>query len=150
MKDPIGANGVLQEAIKRYIRSAFGTNSPTFEKDRRELLDTPGVLFQTAYVEPIPTYKSGNFLAELSESDLPGLNEAGRNAFKAVVGSGLFGGGHPLYLHQQAMLRKSLEGKHCVVVTGTGSGKTESFLLPAIASIIREATGPSKPWERAA
>jgi len=148
MKDPIGAHGVLQDGIKRYITSAFGTNSPTFEMDRRELLDTAGVLFQTVYVEPIHSYKSGSLLTELSEADLPGLNDAGRKAFKAVVGSGLFGGGHPLYLHQQTMLRRSLEGKHCVVVTGTGSGKTESFLLPAIANIVREATHPSKPWAR--
>ena len=59
MKDPILAYGRLQDGIKRYIISAFGTNSATFEEDRRRLLDTPGVLFQTPYVEPIPTYRSG-------------------------------------------------------------------------------------------
>src|SRR5690606_37786648 len=43
------------------------------------------------------------------------------------------------------MLKKGLAGKeeggkHCVVVTGTGSGKTEAFLLPVLARIIKEGT----------
>lgn len=146
MKDPVGAYETIQRGIKRYITSAFSTNSETLEKDRGALLDTPGVLFQTPYVEPIPSYKPGTFLANLQARDLPGLGERGQDAFKAVIGAGLFSGRHPLYLHQQRMLEKSLDGRHCVVVTGTGSGKTESFLLPVIANIIREATQPAKPW----
>jgi len=146
MKDPIGAFETLQDGVKRYITSAFGTNSPTFEQERKGLLDHPGVLFQIPFIEPIPSYKSGSSLTELSEVDLPGLNIAGREAFKDVISTGLFSGGHPLYLHQQTMLRKSLQGKHCVVVTGTGSGKTEAFLLPVLANIIGEATNPSMKW----
>lgn len=148
MKDPIGAYEVLQDGIKRYITSAFGTNSYTFEKDRRDLLDMPGVLFQTPYIEPITSYKSGRFLADLQDDDLPNMEGRGRKAFKAIVGAGLFSGEHALYLHQQTMLKNAMEGKHCVVVTGTGSGKTESFLLPVIANIVREATNPSSHWAR--
>ena len=40
------------------------------------------------------------------------------------------------------MLKQSLSGKHAVVVTGTGSGKTESFLLPVLAQIVSEALFP--------
>jgi len=148
MKDPIGAYELLQDGIKRYITSAFSTNSESFEKERLGLLDTPGVLFQTPFVEPIPTYKPGRYLRDLSTGDLPHLDDKSREAFKAIAGAGLFSGPHPLYVHQQRMLRASLDGKHCVVVTGTGSGKTESFLLPVIANVVREATCPSKPWPR--
>jgi len=146
MKDPINAFETLQAGIKRYITSAFGTNSESFEKERKALLDKPGVLFQTPYVEPIPSYKSGKKLDQLTAEDLPSLNQEGVEAFQNIVGAGLFNGGYPLYTHQQNMLKKSLSGKHCVVVTGTGSGKTESFLLPVIANIIREATTPDSHW----
>ncbi|MFO1191279.1 MAG: DEAD/DEAH box helicase [Rhodoferax sp.] len=44
------------------------------------------------------------------------------------------------------MLREALRGRHCVVVTGTGSGKTEAFLLPVLASIVREAASEARPW----
>lgn len=147
MKDPIGAYDRLQDGIKRYITSAFATNSETFEKERGSLLSQSGVLFQEPYVEPIPTYKSGCSLGELSADDLPGLNDCGREAFKAIVGAGLFTGDYPLHSHQQRMLKESLGGKHGVVVTGTGSGKTEAFLLPVIANIIREATDPKTKWK---
>lgn len=146
MKDPIGAYSQIQGAIKRYITSAFGTNSPSFEDDRKALLDTPGVLFQEAYVEPIPAYASGKELGGLGAEDLPGMDGTARKAFVTVAGSGLFPAQAHLYLHQQRMLRRALEGKHCVVVTGTGSGKTESFLLPVVANIVREATAASRGW----
>lgn len=149
MRDPIGSFEQIQSSIKRYIKSAFATNSDTFEADRAALLDTTGVLFQEAYVEPIPAYVSGKELVALDSADLPGLSLQAIAAFKGIVGAGLFSGGHPLYLHQQRMLKESLGGKHCVVVTGTGSGKTESFLLPVIASIIREAMAAGSGWAAA-
>lgn len=149
MKDPIGAFERIQSSTKRYITSAFATDSSSFEEDRKALLDTVGVLFQEPYVEPIPAYESGKKLADLTTSDLPGLSEKAMEAFKHIVGAGLFSGGYPLYLHQQRMLKESLSGKHCVVVTGTGSGKTESFLLPVMASIICEAMASGKGWRDA-
>src|SRR5690606_32068812 len=150
MKDPINAFETLQDGIKRYITSAFGTNSESFEKERKELLDKPGVLFQTPYVEPIPSYKPGKKLEQLTTEDLPYLNQEGIEAFQHIAGAGLFNSGYQLYTHQQSMLKASLSGKHCVVVTGTGSGKTESFLLPVIANIIREATAPDCHWGESA
>lgn len=148
MKDPLRAYGAMQEGIKRYITSAFGTNSPSFEKERRELLDRDGVLFQEAFVEPVPSYAFGKKLSELDQNDLHGLSRKGVEAFRKIVGAGLFKGDFNLYKHQQSMLVNSLAGKHCVVVTGTGSGKTESFLLPVLANIIREATAEGKEWKR--
>lgn len=148
MRDPIGAYGAMQEGIKRYITSAFGTNSPSFEDERGELLDRNGVLFQEAYVEPVPSYASGKKLSDLDPDDLHGLSPGGIEAFKRIVGAGLFRGDYPLHKHQQSMLVNSLRGKHCVVVTGTGSGKTESFLLPVLANIVREATAEGREWGR--
>lgn len=145
MRDPIGTYAAIQQAIKKYITTAFRTNSPTFEEERRALLDTPGVLFQESFVEPLPEYDSGLLLDDLAATDLPGLSVAAREAFIAIARAGLFRDAYPLYVHQQRMLANSLAGKHCVVVTGTGSGKTEAFLLPVLGNIVKEAVDRG-PW----
>lgn len=145
MDNPVKAYERIKDGVRLYIKSAFKTNSPTFEEDRDHLLRKDGVLFQQAYLEPIPAYAPGVMLDELGTADLPGMNEAGLQAFKRIVSAGLFEGSFPLYKHQQTMLRESMQGKHCVVVTGTGSGKTESFLLPVMGAIIREASSSWAP-----
>ncbi len=147
--DPIGAWDELQNQLKRYVKSAFGTNSPSFEHERANLLDTPGVFFQDPYLELLPQYSTAKHLNALDAADLPGLSEEARRGFIALAGSGLMPPGAILYVHQQKMLRAALERKHCVVVTGTGSGKTESFLLPVIASIAKEAHRQPSGWKAA-
>ena len=147
MDNPIKAYESIKEGIRLYIKSAFKTNSRSFELDREALLKKSGVLFQDAYLEPVPAYASGKSLKELGAGDIPGMGEAGVEAFKRIVGAGLFDGDFPLYKHQQRMLTESMTGKHCVVVTGTGSGKTESFLLPVLGTIIREGVGLWAPCE---
>jgi DEAD/DEAH box helicase domain-containing protein len=146
-KDPIGSWESIQEHLKRYVKSAFGTNSKSFEEDRQRLLDTPGVFFQEPYVEVLPTYKSGKKLEELTTQDLPALSQEVINAFCHVASASLISKDINLYRHQQIMLQQAMakERKHCVVVTGTGSGKTEAFLLPVLASIIKEAKSSWTP-----
>ena len=43
-----------------------------------------------------------------------------------------------LYIHQEKAIRKVIKGKNVVVTTGTGSGKTETFLLPIFNYLMRE------------
>jgi len=144
--DPMGAWDELKSHLTRYVKSAFGTDSTTFEADRQALLETPGVFFQEPYLEMLPAYETGKTLAELGATDLPGMSDGARAAFRAVAGARLMPPTAPLYVHQQRMLKAALERKHCVVVTGTGSGKTESFLLPVLASIAKEAVDGATRW----
>jgi hypothetical protein len=145
-EDPIGSWEQLKGHLKRYIQSAFGTDSPSFEAEREALLSTPGVLFQEPYLELLPSYVNAKALNALDEVDLPGLSEGARQGFIALAGAGLMPAGADLYVHQQRMLQAAMQRKHCVVVTGTGSGKTEAFLLPVFASIAREALRASGGW----
>jgi len=41
-----------------------------------------------------------------------------------------------LYVHQAQMYEEAEEGKHVVITTSTASGKTLSFLLPVLQSIL--------------
>ena len=44
----------------------------------------------------------------------------------------------PLYAHQVKAIRKAVGGRNLVVSTGTGSGKTEAFLIPILDYLLRE------------
>ncbi len=142
MKNPTRTHSLIKDGVIRYIQTAFGTRSPSFEADRFELQNKEGGLFQEPLIEPIIGYSSGCRLEDLDRSTLVGLSEDAQEAFKGLCSATLFPEAYGLYQHQQEMLCNSLKGKHCVVTTGTGSGKTESFLLPVIAQI----TSESEQW----
>ena len=98
------------------------------------------------WIEPLPAYENEEIenneklrISTLRPSDLPGMNEEAQHLFKEFINKGLISGDYPIYLHQAEMLRKALSGTNCVITSGTGSGKTESFLLPMLADIIAEA-----------
>lgn len=57
----------------------------------------------------------------------------------------------PLYLHQERAIRATAAGRNTIVATGTGSGKTETYLIPIIQSLLAEhAAGTlSRPGIRA-
>lgn len=141
--DPVGAFEQVRDNFILYLKTAFGTRFPSVERDRENLLRWPGVLCQEPWIEPLPRYKSsGKTVDQLTPADLPGLDEKCIDDFKSLVRCGLFGP-HELYSHQLAMLQEALRGKNCVITAGTGSGKTEAFLLPLIAYLVKE----SSKWE---
>jgi len=148
MIDPIGAFQEIRENFILYVKTAFGTKFPTIEAEREALLRRNGVLTQEPWIEPLPRYESsGKTIADLTTRHLPGLSATSRELFKSLVACGLFGDAK-LHSHQAEMLTKVLEGRNCVVTAGTGSGKTESFLLPLFAQISKEIAGwqaPSSP-----
>src|ERR1019366_9947836 len=143
MNNPAAAFSELKESVFRYIKTAFGSRSDSFEVDRHALLNRPGGVFQEPYIEPLIPYRTTKELSKLTGADLPDLPVFAQQAFKELCAALLFPPGHNLYTHQVDTLVESLAGKHCVVTTGTGSGKTEAFLLPLLASIVREAA----EWE---
>lgn len=146
MLDPIGAFSQIRDNFIHYIRTAFGTRFPSLEEEREDLLRRHGVMCQEPWIEPLPRYQdSGKTIQALSSEDLPSLNDGQREDFKKFAVSGLFDPSNTLRQHQTDMLKKSLSGRNCVVTAGTGSGKTESFLLPLFAYLVRESSEWSPP-----
>src|SRR4051812_8998567 len=130
VNDPIGAFESIRDNFLLYVKTAFGTSFPGLERERMRLLQSSGVFAQEPWIETMPRYESSSqTLDGLNAADLPGLDEEAQADFKALGGSGLIGD-FPLHRHQVEMLKRVLEGSNAVVTAGTGSGKTESFLLP--------------------
>lgn len=149
MIDPIGAYEKIRDDFILYVRTAFGTQFPGFEAERDRMLRTPGTIAQEPWIEPLPRYRlSGKRAADLDGSDLPGMSPKAIDDFKIIADRGLLEG-RQLRQHQHEMLRTVLAGQNAVVTAGTGSGKTEAFLLPILAYLTQEslAWGPPGPRE---
>lgn len=148
MHDPVGSFYKIKDNFIRYIKTAFGTRFPAIEREREALLNMDKVFYREAWIEPLPDYaSSGEKAGTLTASDLPGMTAAQIEVFKRLAAQGLFPGNIELYQHQKEMLTRSLAGENCVITSGTGSGKTESFLLPLFAQLSKELASWETPGE---
>ena len=127
----------LHGALQDYIEAAYHVSNPGLVAQRRRILQCPGIIHQRPYLESTPRYKSKHAFSEL------GLDPTVLEVFSAVsrkdgdLGVLIH---DPPYEHQADSVRLSLlEGKSLMVTTGTGSGKTECFLLPILGKLAREA-----------
>ncbi len=145
MRDPIGSFETIRDNFLLYVKTAFGTQFPGLERERLSLLQRPGAFAQEPWIEPMPQYESsGTTIDALTGDSLPGFDAAAVEDFKGLAKCGLVGS-FPLHRHQMAMLTRVLSGANCIVTSGTGSGKTEAFLLPLFAYLARESKGWSAP-----
>ena len=163
MIDPIGAFNRIRDFYISYLETAFSIRDQTVSKERRDLLEAAGSLCAEPILEPITRYVSAPFrfhelIHERDDDDrVPGLTAKEREAFVHLVLSGLFevearpGNGppqalHAAYVHQAEMLRRGVRpGMPTIVTSGTGSGKTEAFLLPVFAKLAQEGGGWAAP-----
>lgn len=141
-RDVLGPLYGTRDGIMRYISTAFATRYPSIEQERNELLHQDGMLFQVPYIEPSPEYAYGDRLRDLPV--FSGWLQADFDRFLSFCDRGLFQKDWKLYKHQQEMLEEAVNGNHCVITTGTGSGKTEAFLLPLFAKLVQESSGWSQ------
>ncbi|MGW5317721.1 DEAD/DEAH box helicase [Nocardia thailandica] len=104
-------------------------------------VDETSLLTKGPLLELTPPYAAGASLRELITEGVlhPGLDEL--TALELD---------RPLYRHQETAVRKAVAGRNLVVSTGTGSGKTESFLLPIFNELVtQKAAGTLGPGVRA-
>ena len=111
------------------------------------MLDQQGTISQQAFVESTPIYRGKRKFADLA------IPQEARNLLSHL---GTPEGGRlvfdPPYPHQADALEIIADplGRCMLATTGTGSGKTESFLLPILAKLADEAaTRPQQFAERA-
>ena len=148
MRDPIKAFADIKDSFKLYVQTRFKTQFQSVEDEREQLLDEKGLFYQQPWIELIQKYKSsGKKLSNLNEQDLKNFSDKQISEFQSFIQSGLITADFPLYEHQYQMLKSSLEGKNTVITSGTGSGKTESFLLPLFAYLVKESSEWEKPDE---
>ncbi|MEB3151752.1 MAG: DEAD/DEAH box helicase [Sphaerospermopsis sp.] len=145
MHDVIGAYQRLNHIYHLYIKSAFPLRYRSLAAEREEILQKPGILSQPPLIEPVPIYPSSGLSLQAAAQKLPSQYHD-----LAHLGQMLFENGIELYKHQWQSLEEVLiNQKDLVVTTGTGSGKTECFILPLLAHLAWESStwSASKPTQ---
>jgi DEAD/DEAH box helicase domain-containing protein len=143
----------LRDMYLRYLDSPFDLRYQNLVVERRQLLDPDGRIYRHPLIEPVPAYRTcGESFGQAAQALLGGIWQQGEvTDVAALTAQGLFRPGWTLYQHQRDVFREVVvNGRDVVVTTGTGSGKTECFLLPLVASIIRESASWPSPGQRPA
>ena len=128
-------HSALAETFRRYL---FTLNFlPDGERELRDAfwtaLQAKEVFYRDPLLSVIPAYRQGS-----PASALLGRNQAPRLHDKlSRLPTTKFDPRRTLYGHQLKSLEQAQNGRNVIVATGTGSGKTECFLLPLLDDALR-------------
>ncbi len=145
MLNPLEATARIADNYRRYLLTTFRPRDRRWQSEFRERLERDFALSKGPYLEAAAPFKTGASVADLiSEGVLaPGMKRLAESGFPLQ---------RQLYVHQEQAIRKAVVGRrNLVIASGTGSGKTEAFVVPIVDALIREADGGKlkKPGVRA-
>lgn len=134
----------LRLAMMRSIESERWIRNEAIRLERRGLLEDGAALLHEVLIEPVLPYDG-------TRSGLEVCREAGLTAREsAQLLEAIFGATASqvmLRAHQADSFMTAMRARNPIVTAGTGSGKTEAFLLPVLAQLLLESRGkgPSRP-----
>lgn len=127
---PSESSKEITNFYKRYLLTTFSTNNDKYNEQLKKELEKDKAIADGPYISISDPFEKGKKISELVEEGILSNEILNLKEF------------HPydrnLYKHQEKAIRKIKDGKNLVVTTGTGSGKTESFLIPVINELLQE------------
>lgn len=132
--DPIRTTQAITDSYINYLATTFRMRDPNLQSKLEGALSTPDRFVKGPILEATPPFAAGDSLQNLIDKGVLATNFGDLVSPRLPLT-------RPLYRHQdQAIRRVVQDGRNVVVATGTGSGKTESFLVPILDRLIRENT----------
>jgi superfamily II DNA/RNA helicase len=127
--EPIATSQEILDSVERYLRSTFNPRRKAISNDYERAIENGrqnGDIGGSLFREVRRKFASGKTLAEFAAEKLIHPELIKFTSF-------------PLFAHQSKALElASCNSRNVIVATGTGSGKTESFLLPIVNSLLQE------------
>jgi ATP-dependent helicase YprA (DUF1998 family) len=151
VSNPYRVLNAIEDEFYRYYDTAYRLSSPEVMAERARMLRAAGAVFAEPFVELLPDYPLAGDAEGTPRTPIESAARAGLPAaFGTYVEEILLRDApapRALYEHQEAALLHSFrDGDHVAITSGTGSGKTEAFLLPIFARLFTEAASwPARP-----
>ncbi|MFX0204594.1 MAG: DEAD/DEAH box helicase, partial [Candidatus Hodarchaeota archaeon] len=115
---------------QRYIATTFPVADLNLLNQIKQLILEKGLLYKGPFITLARPPKREKTLFQLAERGI--IQKDTADIFRRLIGE------NPLYLHQEETLKAAMKGESVLLTTGTGTGKTEAFLLPIVDYIIRK------------
>ena len=137
MLDPIKVSQNITEEFISYISTRFHISDAEYRKNFLKELQKNGNIAKGPYLDITDSFETGRSIHQMIDSGVmsklfrelePNVSEKDKEIKLE----------RPLYLHQEKAITKSRQNRNLVVTTGTGSGKTECFLLPILNYLLNE------------
>ena len=125
---PIVAAREIEKKYQRYLAAIFTLDDPVYQAQFLKEIRREVSLAKGPYLDVSDAFRKGKTLNQLIDKGV--LPQAFRR-FSLYFD-------RPLYQHQMDSLQKIIDGQNLIVSTGTGSGKTESFLYPILRELALE------------
>ena len=135
----------IRNAYLKYYDTAFWLRDENMLQERRSLLEHQGVVAQNVLLEPVLPYPATEDSFQSGKDS--GLNDDVANNLSRII----FGKSFKYRKHQALALKTALapnssEKRNVIVTSGTGSGKTESFLLPVLGRLLNGSISSDPGW----
>lgn len=132
--DPIETARTIEESYRGYIATTIHFANTDLQAKLESILAEPAYLARGPFLEAAPPYMGKATPRELVDAGelCPSMLRLGNGNVEH------FDPDRKLYEHQVRALGLARAGRNYIVTTGTGSGKTECFLLPILDDILRE------------
>jgi ATP-dependent helicase YprA (DUF1998 family) len=133
---PLQFKSELRLAIDRFVSTTAPVSAVRAPRlaDRYRTALAEADLVKGPYLEALPDYEKGASIRDLVREGV--FCEDWTRLERSDLGRKLFE--RRLHLHQDRAVRAAASGQNYLVATGTGSGKTETFLYPLIDRLLRE------------
>jgi len=133
MNNPFEVFDEIRRAYVRYLDSPFRLRYDILLDERRRLLDADRQLYREPLFEPVSPYQT----SEVTLGEACARLGVSRDAADFAA-CGLFPPRRRLHRHQFEAWEAYRRGRGVVVTSGTGSGKTEAFLIPIFTALVEE------------
>ena len=149
MFNPVLASENIKNEFIGYVSTFFHISDREYAIKFKEALCKNGVITKGPYLDINHSYKTGKSLEQLIQ------DKEASPLFRSLEGNipdkdKELQVNRGLYIHQEKALLKTNQGKSLIVTTGTGSGKTECFMIPIIQHLLTEkSNGTLSPGVRA-